>query len=285
MDDDANLTGVRFPQLTFSGGGTRCFWQGGFLDVCEEPLGLAPDRIAAVSGGALSACCWLGGRGHALLDIMGSAFERQAANVEAGASNGTPHEELYRRVVEEAVNDEAIGRVANGPALTVTLALPPERLPTGLGAMAAMIAYEVDQHTRSSPHMTMPTALGANMLRIDARQAARDGKLHDLICAAAVIPPVFDMPEWEGDPVMDAGMTDNAPIPQVGGEDGAGPTLILLTREYRRAPESEDRLYVMPSEAVPADKIDFTDRAAIEETWRQGRADGRAFLRRHGLGR
>lgn len=290
MKNDADLNGIRFRQLVFSGGGTRCFWQGGFLEVCEEPLRLAPERIAAVSGGALSACCHVGGRGRALLDIMGSAFADQDLNVERGKSNVTPHQELYRQVVEEALTDDAVAAVADGPALTITLAAPPKRLPLKLGAFLALTLYEIDQHARSSPHMALPVTVGTRMLRIDANRVARDGKLRDLVCAAAVIPPVFDLPEWEGTRVMDAGTTDNAPIPQAEDgdeartmEEGEGPTLILLTRRYRNAPERDDRLYVPPSDETPADKIDFTDREKIEETWRLGREDGQAFLARHGL--
>ena len=285
MRDDADLNGVRFPQLTFSGGGTRCFWQGGFLEVCAEPLELAPERVAAVSGGALSATCWIGGRARALLDIMGSKFAEQDANVARDKSNLTPHQELYRQVVEEALTDEATARVADGPELTITLAAPPRRLPLKAGAFLALALYEIDQHTRSSPHMALPVTVGTRLLRIDARKAAREGRLRDLVCAAAVIPPVFDLPEWDGTRVMDAGTCDNAPIPRAedGDEGGEGPTLILLTRRYRNVPEREDRLYVPPSDATPADKIDFTDREKIEATWRLGREDGEAFLRRHGL--
>ena len=281
MKNDADLTDVRFPQLVFSGGGTRCFWHGGFLEVCEGPLNLKPERVAAVSGGALSACCWIGGRADALLDIMGSAFDGQDRNVSKDKGNFTPHEELYRQVVEAAIDDDAVSRIADGPALTITLAAPPRRLPLKAGAFLALALYEIDQHARSSPHMALPVTVGTRMLRVDARQAARDGKIHDLVCAAAVIPPVFDLPEWEGTRVMDAGTTDNAPIPQA--EDGEGTTLILLTRRYRNTPDRDDRLYVPPSDETPADKIDFTDRAAIEETWRLGREDGRKFLERHGL--
>jgi hypothetical protein len=63
-----------------------------------------------------------------------------------------------------------------------------------------------------------------------------------------------------------------------------GRTLILLTRRFRHLPQSDSCLYVEPSEAVPADKIDFTNRRKIEDTWRQGASDGKAFLLRHGLG-
>ena len=275
MDVRPNL----FDQLVFSGGGTRCFWQGGFMEVCEEPLGLKPKRMAAVSGGALSACCHIGGRDRALLDIMGSAFADQDRNVTLGKSDATPHQGLYREVVTDALTDEAQARVADGPPLQILLAAPPRRLPLKAGALLALALYEIDRHARSSPHMALPVTIGTRPILVDANQAARDGRLIDLVCAAAVIPPVFDLATWEGTRVMDAGTCDNAPMP----DPDQGKTLILLTRKYRNTPEQPDRLYVAPSGETPADKIDFTDKEAIEETWRLGREDGQAFLRRHGL--
>ena len=274
----------RFEQLVFSGGGTRCFWHGGFLEVAGEPLGLAPKRIAAVSGGALSACCHVSGRDRKLLEVMGSTFARQDSNIAEAPLTGekglTPHQELYRQVVEETLDQAARDAVADGPPLQIQLARPPKRLPLEAGAFLALLLYEIDQKARATPHMALPVTIGTEAFLVDARQAARDGKLIDLICAAAVIPPVFDLPTWEGDRVMDAGTCDNAPMP----DPDEGHTLILLTRKYRNAPDRPDRLYVAPSDETPADKIDFTDREKIERTWRLGREDAKAFLARHGLG-
>ena len=273
----------QFDQLVFSGGGTRCLWQGGFLEVAAEPLGLDPARIASVSGGALSACCHVSGRDRKLLEVMGGTFAEQDSNMAEAPLTGekglTPHQELYRAVVEETLDEDARAAIADGPPLQVQLAKPPKRLPLKAGALLALVLYEIDQKARATPHMSLPVTIGTKAFLVDARQAARDGKLIDLVCAAAVIPPVFDLPGWEGDRVMDAGTCDNAPMP----EPDEGRTLILLTRHYRNAPEREDRLYVAPSDETPADKIDFTDRAKIEETWRLGRKDAKRFLDRHGL--
>ena len=48
---------------------------------------------------------------------------------------------------------------------------------------------------------------------VDARKAARDGLIVDLICNAAVIPPVFNLQGWNGRKVIDGGMTSKAPMP------------------------------------------------------------------------
>jgi len=76
---------------------------------------------------------------------------------------------------------------------------------------------------------------------------------------------------------LDAGTCDNAPLPRP--DDGA--TLILLTRRYRNTPHHEQRLYLAPSDATPADKIDFTSRQKIEDTWEMGRKDGQAFIEKY----
>jgi predicted acylesterase/phospholipase RssA len=110
--------------------------------------------------------------------------------------------------------------------------------------------------------------------RVDANQAARDHHLTDLICAAATIPPAFDPPDWEGEPAIDAGMADQAPMPV----PDEGTSLILLTKRFRNHPDIPGRTYVQPSEEVPADKIDFTDPDKVRDTWALGEKDARRFL-------
>ncbi|NNE24239.1 MAG: patatin-like phospholipase family protein [Rhizobiales bacterium] len=277
---------LEFDQLVFSGGGTRCFWQGGFLDVVKDPLTLKPERISSVSGGGLAGCCYIAGRGHQLLDVMGKACRKQRHNVEIDTNElkpVVPHQEIFREVVTEVLDADAIAAIADGPAFQITLARPARSLPRKLAAILAITLYEVDQHTRSSPHMAFPAAIGTRQLVVDARAAARDGQIIDLVCAAAVIPPIFDMPTWppgraDGH-VLDAGTFDNAPMPQ----PDIGRTLVLLTRRYRNIPHHPDRLYVAPSRGVSADKIDFTSRTKIEDTWDEGIEDGKTFLRHHNL--
>lgn len=272
-----------FEQLVFSGGGTRCFWHGGFLETVRGPLGLKPERVAGVSGGALAAACFIGGRDEKLLEVMGAAFERRDYNVstdwnEIGENGLTPHQQMYREVVRDTLDAEAIARVADGPAFEVLLAHPPHSGFPKLSTFPMMAAYLTDLTIRSTPHVVFPTKLGAHQQLVDARQAARDGRIVDLICNAAVIPPVFNLQGWNGRKVIDGGMTSKAPMPS----DNRGRTLVLLTRKFRNLPDHRDRVYVEPSEAVPADKIDFTDRDKIVATWNAGAKDGEAFLRSFG---
>ncbi len=279
------MTGtLSFDQVVFSGGGTRCFWQGGFMNVVRDAVGLDPARITGVSGGALSAACFIADRGRDLLRIMARAFARQDRNFEwhAVADDGaglTPHQRIYREVVAETLNEAAARDVAEGVSFQVLIGHPPKG--GKLSATAATLAYEAELHLVSSPHFNWAEKVGVTSSLVDARDAARAGRLVDLVCAAATIPPLFDLAEWDGQAVIDGGMVDQAPMP----EPDRGRTLVLLTRGYRNVPDHPDRVYLAPSDEIPADKIDFTDPEMIRATWDRGEVDGAAFLEQHGLKR
>lgn len=275
----------KYSHLGFSGGGLRCFWQGGALDVLRDRRRLEPDSVAATSGGALSAACFIACRGDDLLRVFSAHLKPQDHNFEIDGVDDdtedlTPHQQLYRDVVEETLTDSACDQIASGPGFEVLLARPPRFLPLGPGAALTMVLYKLDKLIRSSPHGRFAKLAGARELRIDARQAAREGLLRDLVCLAASIPPVFEIRRWKGKSVIDAGTIENAPLP----ETINGAALVLLTRSYRNLPKVDGRTYIYPSEATPADKIDFTDADALERTYRQGQRDMEEILSQAGSG-
>ncbi|ETX30534.1 patatin-like phospholipase family protein [Roseivivax isoporae] len=270
-------------QIVFSGGGLRCFWQGGFMEALCERRRPTPDRVAGVSGGALSAVGFLAGIERRLLEEMCAAFSDQDRNhnlfdprhlFERGGHGITSHQQLYCEVVERVIDAAAEKRVADGPQLQILVAHPPDRRWPKLTGAAMTLFYEAELHLINAPHFEWAEKMGLTSTLVDANEAAREGRLADLVCAAAVIPPVFDPPDWDGRPVIDGGMADQAPMPS----PDRGETLILLTRDYRSMPDSPRRHYVCPSEETPADKIDFTDPDKLRRTWDQGEADARRLL-------
>ncbi|ETX14009.1 phospholipase [Roseivivax halodurans JCM 10272] len=267
-------------QLVFSGGGLRCFWQGGFLEVVCKEHRIEPKRITGVSGGALSATGFLSGREHALYEEMCAAFREQHVNHNAHSlfdeKDGglTPHQEIYCEVVAKVIDREAEMRIADGPQFQILIAHPPvSKLPATTGTAMAL-AYQSELYIKSSPHFGWAEKMGLTSTLVDANQAARDGKLVDLVCSAATIPPVFKPPNWDGKPVIDGGMADQAPFP----EPDDGETMILLTRRYRNLRQDDRLTYIAPSEETPVDKIDFTDPEKLGLTWQQGEADARLWL-------
>ena len=165
--------------------------------------------------------------------------------------------------------------MAEGPDCSILIAHPPSETWSEFSGAAATIAYEAELKIKSSPHFDWARRCGLTEERVDARQAAREGRLHELVSVAATIPPVFEVPRWQGRPTVDGGMADQAPMPV----PDEGSTLVLLTRRYRNIPEVEGRRYVVPSEETPADKIDFTDPEKIGRTWDLGKHDAREFLK------
>lgn len=267
-----------YRQLVCSGGGTRCCWQGGWLDVVRDDIDLAPDRISAVSGGALTAAGFITRSGKTVLETMCSAFSALDANLDPHrviAGEGlSPHQRIYREIVSDVFDTARQREVANGPSFQILLGHPPSGALAKVTGTAATLAYEAELHLVGSPHFNWAEKMGISTSVIDARAAAARGKLVDLICAAAVIPPVFEPPVWAGLKIIDGGMADQAPMP----DPDSGNTLILLTRGYNTIPENAARDYVMPDQAVPADKIDFTDPDKLTRSWCTGEDAGKRFL-------
>lgn len=270
-----NFDPSSFNQVVFSGGGTRCFWHGGFLSELGTLADFSPSRVCGVSGGALSGAAWISGNDDRCREVMGDIFARTEHNIELTGEEVTPHQELYREAVSGTLAGDAVEKVASGPEFQILLGCPPSFLPSRLFAAICGMGYKLEQVVTGSPYLRLTRLLGLDAMLVDGRRAAREGKLIDLVCAAATIPPVFDIPKWEGRDVIDGGMVSKAPCP----DPDEGRTLVLMTSTYRNIPQSVDKLFVTPSTEVEADKIDFTARGKIEETWEQGRADAKAFLR------
>ena len=265
------------PQIVFSGGGLRCFWQGGFLTRLEQVRKFTPERVTGVSGGAMAGAAWIAGIEGRLLEVMCDAFEKRDHNLDLFAADEqgiTPHQRIYCDVVETVLDEAAKERVANGPAFQIQIAHPPSTGHPTMTGTALAAAYEAELHIVGSPHFDWAEKMGLTSQLVDANQAARDGRLVELINAAAVIPPVFEPPLWGDRRVVDGGMADQAPLP----DPDEGETLVLLTRPYKKLPDVPGRVYVWPSEETPADKIDFTDPQKLRDTWALGEQDAEAYL-------
>lgn len=264
-------------QIVFSGGGLRCFWQGGFLTELEKTCTLAPKRITGVSGGALAGAAWIADVERTLLDTMCDAFAQRDSNLglfDADEDGITPHQRLYCDVVKQVLDDAACEKIAHGPQFQILIAHPPSTGAPTLTGTALAAAYEAELHIMNAPHFAWAEKMGLDAHLVDANQAAREGLLTNLVNAAAVIPPVFEPPLWQDRRVVDGGMADQAPMP----DPDRGVTMVLLTRDYKRLPDIEGRHYISPSKETPADKIDFTDPQKLRDTWAQGERDARRYI-------
>lgn len=271
----------QFEQLVFSGGGLRCFWQGGFLEEARDAFSLDPERVTGVSGGSVSGAAFLAHRGEQLLETMCHAFAPLESNIQfddLDEEEGlTPHQRVFNEVLSDVFDKDAMRKIGGGPSFQVLVAHPPTRRLAGLSGSAMTLVYESELHIVNSPHFSWAEKLGLTSELVNATAVAKDGKLVDLMMAAVTIPPIFRTRKWNGQPVVDGGMADQAPMP----DPDRGRSLILLTRPYREIPDRADRVYVAPTGDLPADKLDFTDPDNLRRTWDHGRRDGQRFLSEH----
>jgi predicted acylesterase/phospholipase RssA len=272
---DAAQRRMRFDQLVLSGGGTRCFWQAGFLHCVRDEIGLEPKRIACVSGGAMIAAGFIAGLGPEILRLTRIQF-RHSRNFHWPTSHlgWMPHEYAYRQVVEKVFHDEAEQKVAEGPVTEVIMTELPARYPEAFSATVCMLTYLIERALKDATDKTWTRKWGMRELRVDMAQAARDGRLAELITSAARIPPVFQFDCWDHYPVIDGGSMSDAPMPS----EESGNTLCLLASYFSHLPHQKGRIFIMPSETIPTGKIDLTESQEIQKAWDLGERDGEVFL-------
>ena len=268
-----------YAQIVFSGGGLRCFWHGGFMASAERAMRFRPERVTGVSGGALSASAWIADAEDWLFERFSRAVAHNDSNVTVtdplDEDGRSPHQRVYEAIVHDVLDAGAQARIAAGPAFQISVTTTEEDEGPTLRALAGGAIYQLEQVVAPTPRPRLSAVTGIEQRLIDARAAARDGTLPDLVRMAATVPPAFRPDEWDGDPLYDGGMVDKAPLP----DPDRGRTLVLLTKRFRSLPSDGPRVeYVEPSEDVlSGSKLDFTDPALLREAWDLGARDGAAW--------
>ncbi len=270
-----------FESVVFAGGGNRCVWQAGFYRTVAQALDLAPARAAAASAGAAVAAVLFAGCFDAALAHFKRATAANLRNIQlANLFNGAPifpHAAMYRRVLLEVIDDGALATLHAGPDLRV----PITRAPRWLGARTAFaIAGLADavEHAFGAPvHPQLAPWLGFRADYATVRQCRTPEALADLVLASSCTPPFTPLLLHGGKPALDGGIADNVPVAALG--DAPGPTLVLLSRRYRRLPTHGSRVYAQPSADVPVSSWDYTDPAGLQAAYDLGQRDGEMFAR------
>jgi len=271
----------RFAAAAFAGGGNRCFWQAGFWSEAAPALGRAPHRVAATSAGAAIACVLFAGRLREGLAHFLSAVAANPRNVYPGnVFHGRPvfpHAAMYRRALLAVIDRDALERLHAGPELLVPIARAPGWLGARTAFAVAGFADALEHLVHPSVHPRLARRLGFAAEYVPVRSCPNPAALADLVLASSCTPPFTPAVAHGGRPALDGGVADNVPAAAVEADDG--PTLVLLTRRYRRLPRHPGRVYVQPSAPMAVSAWDYTDPAGIQAAFDLGRRDGEAFAR------
>lgn len=269
-----------FDAAVFAGGGCRCFWQLGFWSTAAGRLGLAPERIGAVSAGAAMACAALTG----VFEDLVEDFARRAA---ANSGNflprnwlrgrpAFPHEQMYRATILAMTSASRLTRLRAGPDLRVLIGRPPPGAGRAGTLLLGLVGSRLESLLGGGVHAVWGRRCGFRPELVSVRECGSAEDLAALLLHSACTPPALPLYLRGGRPVLDGGIVDGAPVEAV---EPARSTLVLLTRRYPESalPRVAGRTYVQPSEPIRIETWDYASPELVRETFALGARDGRAF--------
>lgn len=267
--------------LCLAGGGNRAFWQLGLLEVLGERLMPRVAAISACSAGAVAAVLLASGS----VETARLEFARLRRGISRNfdvrklmrGERPLPHQRVYRATLEGSIGEAGLARIRAQPyPIRILAAELPSRLSAPLGLAAGLAAYQIEKLAR--PHALHPTVapkLGFRAHLHDARDCETLDELIELVIASSSTPPITKLGAYGGARLLDGSLVDNAPAFALDDVAGVERSLVLLTRPYpaKATGRRGSRLYVAPTETVPADRWDYREVAPIDETIELGRRD------------
>ena len=267
--------------ITFAGGGSRAFYQLGFLERHGEELLPRTASMAGCSAGAAMATLVLSGRVVEAQRFFANERRGVRGLVHLGSlrreGSPFPHEGIYRRTLLHGLSEGGFERIKSSPfPLYVVASAFPRRMPIPVGIALGMAAYQLEKAARPERlHPKLTHRLGFDAHVQDARECESPEDLVELILSSSSTPPFTRRGRHSGKRLLDGSLIDNAPAFLAEREPGVRRNLVILTRPYPDGATGlrGDRLYVAPKEKLPIARWDYREVAPVEETLAVGRED------------
>jgi len=274
-----------FRTVVFAGGGNRCWWQAGAVELLCEQANWQAKRLIGVSAGAGIATAFATGR---LQESLRAAVER---------FNNTPKNIIWRDLLKgkrpfvlpriypdwiESFLQTADLKKLQGGTLKVDVAItrPIPFLPVTLSTAVALALYSTEKFWLKTFHGRLPHWVGLRPEYHDLTDCSQLDNARSLLLASAAAVPITPTHKVHGRAALDGGFYDNVPLPQDRADDAG--TLVLLTRHRPELPQAFDlqgRTYLQPSRAVDATNMDCTSGPNVQSTYAQGLDDMGTWLR------
>jgi predicted acylesterase/phospholipase RssA len=272
-----------FDAVVFAGGGTRCLWQVGFLEIVAPALNIKPQVVACVSAGAAMASMVYAGKARECLEYFKEITGKNKKNFYPGNlftdKPSFPHYDMYRETVLKFMDDRALKQLKKDADIKVLLARPPKWLGPRSATFVGFLSYSIEKKIVFPVHSSWSMKLGFVPEVVSVRDCETPDDLADLILQSSCTPPFVPIMYRNGGTVLDGGLVDNVPIMALKGFQGEA--LLMLTRQY--APEKminiPGRTYVQPSGPIPITKWDYTSPGGLQTTYDMGRRDGERFVK------
>ena len=245
-------------------------------DLIGEPL-----ELAGVSAGAAMATMVASGRSAEALVHFRELVSRNSRNFHPKrwlrGEPAFPHEAMYRDTLAFALADGGFERLKAGPTVRILQASVQPGEPVRRTVLRAMRIYS---KRKAEGRVLAPDGAppGMSWRAVVAQDAADPAALIDEVITSSATWPVTRIPVRGGRTWVDGGVVDNVPMRALSARARSGSVLVLLTRPYgsEQVPRDEGRLYLAPSQPVPAKKWDYTRADLLLATFERGRQEGMA---------
>jgi hypothetical protein len=275
---------MKYPNVIFAGGGSRCFWQLGFWEGARAgglDLGSGLDFAGATSAGCATATAAILGRSYEALEIFKDLTGANPRNIHwrhfrpGSGAPVLPHSRMYREGLDRFLDDAGLEELRRSP-LTFLMTGYPRLLSGALAAAFGFFVYAVEKRVLNPVHPQWTGKLGYHPVLGSARDCASKEAFIEMVLAASCVPPVLPGGQFRGRRVLDGGLVDNAPVLLSRGRPGN--TLVLLSRQYRtELPNGDDVTYAQPSQPIAIDKFDYANPTGLQTVFDLGIEDGTRF--------
>jgi predicted acylesterase/phospholipase RssA len=275
-----------FEHIVFSGGGNRCWWQAGMVEVLSQLPCWNARQLFGASAGAGIATAFATGKIHNSLHAAITRFDATPRNVEWRDLLKGKRPFMLPRIYPEWITtfleapDLARLRSLN-LRVQVAITRPIPLLPLSLSTLVALTLYATEKYWMKTFHSRLPHKVGLRAEYHDIGESLHIDDARSLLLASGAAVPITPIHRVNGRPALDGGFYDNQPLPQDRNADAS--TLVLLTRHNPAQPtmfEYDKRVYLQPTSPVAAINMDCTSGDNVRKTYEQGRREAESLAGR-----
>lgn len=273
----------RFENIVFAGGGNRCWWQAGLVEVLSQLPCWRARQFLGASAGAGVATAFATGRIQESLQAAITRFDATPRNVEwrdlLKGQRPFMMPRIYPEWITSFLDAPDLARLrTHDLRVTVAITRPIRFLPLSLSTLIALTLYSTEKYWLKTYHSRLPHKFGFRAEYHDLGESADIADARALLMASAAAVPMTAVHRVQGRPALDGGFYDNLPLPQDGTDDER--TLVMLTRHRAELPQMfrfDRRIYIQPTAPVAAINIDCTSGENVRKTYEQGRCEALAI--------
>lgn len=279
---DGPLDLSQFEVMICAGGGNRCWWQAGLLNVLGDHGLSPPPSLVGTSAGAAIATAWATRSIDRALDSCKRLYSENARvfrwRPQAGEARFA-QTLIYPEWIDSVLDStgfEALPGVSSKLSIAVTR--PSRWLGPRISIGLATLFYMADKALGGKLHPTMLTRLGLSHEFFMLQESTNLGQAQRLLVAAAAAPPFIPAQTLDDKSAFDGGYLDSMPIDP---KSALQKTLVLMTRHRPELPsrfQYNGRTYWQPSEPVPVSTWDCTPSATVDQAFQLGRMDASSAL-------